>query len=73
MAHEAKLRHPGLQPPDLGGRRIVAAVIDIDDLVPGDGIERGGDLGDQRGDVAGLVLDRNDDRKINASDDAGSP
>ena len=70
VTHEAKLRQARLQPADLGAGRIVAAVVDIDDLVPDAALEsdgeRGGDLGDQRGNVAGLVLDRNDDRKIHA-------
>jgi hypothetical protein len=64
MAHEAKLRQVRLQPADFGSGRIVAAVVDIDDLIPDAAIKRCGDLGDQRGNVAGLVLDRNDNRQI---------
>src|SRR5262249_11011422 len=49
-----------------GGGRVIAAVIDIDDLVIDQSVERGGDLGDKRRDIAGLVFDRNDDRKFHA-------
>ena len=55
-------------PADLGGGRIVAAVIDIDDLVDQQAVERCTNLGDQRRDIAGLVLDRDDDRKIHQLD-----
>ena len=51
---------------DLGRGRVRAAIIDVDDLVIHEPVERSGNFGDQRGDIAGLVLDRDDDRKIHA-------
>src|SRR5256885_4245799 len=51
--------------------RIGAAIVDIDDLEIEEPVERSGDFGDQRGNIAGLVLDRDDDRKIHAFNAAG--
>ncbi len=54
---------------DLGEtfRRCVGrAVIDVDDFVAPAAIERGGDLGDQRRHVAGLVAHGHDDGNINS-------
>src|SRR5947208_1196817 len=59
--------HPLLQIADLSRSRIAAAVIDIDDLVIEEIIERGSDFGDERRDIAGLVLDRDDDRNFHAA------
>jgi len=70
MPHQPQPRQRYLKAADFGGGHIRAAVIDIDDLVINEAVERGGNLGDQRGDIAGLVLDRNDDRKIHARDKA---
>ena len=49
---------------DLGGGRVGAAVVDIDDLIVERAIQRGADLGDERRDILGLVAHGNDDRKI---------
>ena len=73
MPHQPQPRQLYLEIADFGGGHIRAAVIDIDDLVINEAVERGGNLGDQRGDIAGLVLDRNDDRKIHARDKADTP
>jgi hypothetical protein len=56
-----------LQAANLGRGRIVAAVIDIDDLVIQTPVEGGADLGHERCDIAGLVLDRNDNGNIHAT------
>jgi hypothetical protein len=61
-----------LQPANLGDGRVIAAVVDIDDLVIEKPVESGVDLGHKQGDIAGLIFDRNDDGKIHATDD-GSP
>ena len=53
-----------LHPANLGGGRVLAAVIDIDDFVSSNPVQRGGDFGDQRCDIAGLVFDRDDNRKV---------
>lgn len=50
------------RPGELLGARIATAVIDVDDLELDPPAERGVDLGDQGGDVGGLVVDRHDHR-----------
>ena len=61
VAHDAQLRHSPAQVPKLRRRRVVAAVVDVDDLEGGKRCEGGGDLVHERRDVAGLVPDGNDD------------
>ncbi len=51
-------RHQARQ---LGLRAVGRAVIDIDDLERPLALQRGGDFGDQRRDIAGLIADRHDD------------
>ena len=58
LAQIAALLHLGRKP--LGGR-IRRAVIDVDDFIGPSAIERGGDFGDQRADVLGLVAHGDDD------------
>src|SRR5690348_16612620 len=58
MPDQTHKRQSGLQPTDLGDSRIAAAVIDTDDLVSGDPVKCGSDFSGKRGDVAGLVFDR---------------
>ena len=55
-----------LQIADFGSGRVTAAIIDINDLIIDAAVERGGNLGDERRDIAGFVLDRDDDRKFHA-------
>src|SRR5207248_7585114 len=71
MTHQPKARIRSLQMTDFGGGGIAAAIVDIDDLVIDKSVERSGDFGGQRGNIAGLVLDRDDDRKIHAFNAAG--
>ncbi len=52
------LRH---QPLELGLGAVARAVIDVDDLEPPLAVERGGDLGHQGRDIAGLVAHRHHD------------
>ncbi len=52
------------RPGKLLGARIAAVVIDVDDLERYPPAERSVDLGDQGGDVGGLVVDRHDHRKL---------
>ena len=51
----------GLKPRDLGGGRILAAVIDIDDLIIQQAVERCANLANERHDVGRLVPYRDDD------------
>ena len=55
-----------LQIADFGSGRVTAAIIDINDLIIDATVECGGNLGDERRDIAGFVLDRDDDRKFHA-------
>ncbi len=64
MADESQGREGRGERRDLGGGAVGAAIIDVDDLVGGDAIQRGADLGDQRRDVLGFVLDGDDDREV---------
>ena len=47
---------------DFGGGRILAAVIDVDDLVIQDAVEGCANLGEKRRNIHRLVLYRDDDR-----------
>ena len=67
VPEEAQPRRRGLQAANLGDGRVVAAIIDINDLVLETAVEGGADLGHKRSDIAGLVLDRNYDGKIHAT------
>ncbi len=55
MAQQPQLRRLWRQPQDLGGSRIGAAVVHVNDLIGAYPVERGLDFGDQRRDVRGLV------------------
>ena len=58
LAQTRTLRH---QPPQFGLGAVGRAVIDVNDLERPLAVERGGDFGDQRRDITGLVADRHDD------------
>ena len=68
VPHEPQLRYRGRQPQDFGHRRVLAAVVDVDDLVVEQPIERRSNLADQRCDIIVLVPDRDDDGEVHAVD-----
>lgn len=63
VTDEPQRRDPVAQSRELGGRGVVAAVVDVDDLVGAEACERGDDLRHQRLDVLRLVADGDDDRQ----------
>jgi hypothetical protein len=73
VTYEAQRRHRGLQLRNLAGGRVFAAVVDVNDLVVEQPVQRGADLGRERCDVAGLVPDRNDDGQFHANDEFPRP
>jgi hypothetical protein len=64
VAEQSHLRGCACEPRDLGASRIIAAVIDIHNLILDQTVERSTDLGDERRDIVSLVPYWDDDGEI---------